>query len=153
MDLNWSDAQWISFFEKFGPAISLYHRLYELYTILRSEKVWVFELNDINGYCSNWEFDGVVLGQNTDVDGKVYIEVASLYGGTTVSVYKASGKHYLDMVCQGTGSGLAPYQITLSEKNDSGLTGYVEVSGAVTTSDIQLILTQGMLAQIDNLEV
>lgn len=153
MDLQWTDAQWISFFEKFGPAISLYHRLYELYTILRSEKVWVFTHNDVNSYTSLWNFDGIVLGQNTDEDAKLYVEIASLYGGTTVSVYKASGKHYLDLVCQGTGSGPTPYTITLSEKNDSGLTGTVTVTGAVTSSDIYLTITQGMLAQLQNLSV
>lgn len=153
MDLQWTDAQWISFFEKFGPAISLYHRLYELYTILRSEKVWIFTHNDVNSSTSKWNFSGVVLGDNTDTDAKLYIEIASLYGGTTVSVYKDSGKHYNDMVCQGTGSGILPYTITLAEKNDSGLTGTVTLFAVTPSSDIYLTLTQGMLAQINNLDV
>ena len=152
MDLNWTDAQWISFFEKAGPSISLYHHLYELYTILRSKKVWVYTANDIDNDFAQWNLSGVVLGNNTNSNGIIWVSIANIYGGNTVSLYRDSGKHYSDMVAQGTGVGLYPQTIVLSETNSSGLSGTVLLDSALVSSDIYLVICQGLLAQIDNLD-
>lgn len=82
--------------------------------------------DDPHGVFTRWTLDGAVRA-NTD-HGRLYARVTQPGGDTTVSLYSDAARTQL--VADGTISGdTAP--VTLTQQNSSGLSGSVEVTGAV----------------------
>jgi hypothetical protein len=96
----------------------------------------ITETGDQNNQLSNWSFTGAQKGVNTDPNGKLYVTLADTSGTRTVSCYKDASRTQL--VCQGSRSGNGT--VTLSEQNNSGLSGSVSVTYTANDSDIELKL-------------
>ena len=94
------------------------------------------EYNDNNNQLSDWSFAGLSYGNNTDADGKLYIDLAVGGAGHQVSVYSDSARSALvaqgDIAASGT--------VTLAEKNASGLTGTVVLTWTGADGDIYLVV-------------
>lgn len=99
------------------------------------------ESGDAGDELSTYAFAGIRPYINTDSAGKIYAELSDSGGTRTVNIYKDSGKGGGDLIATGTkvGDGI----VTLSESNNSGVTGVVTVAysdgEALVTLLIQVI--------------
>jgi hypothetical protein len=145
--INWTQDEWIDFFEKFGPLMSIYWMLYDDVLVMEGNDVWLWER--LGDQFSNWQITGIKLGENTDGDGNIHVSIAALYGGTTVSLYNNSARTFPYLIAQGTRVGAGA--VTFSEMNSSGVSGTVDMDDTTATAVIYLEVVQGFLAQINNL--
>jgi len=87
----------------------------------------VTESGDVDGELASWVVNGLVPYTNTDADGKLYVTLSEpVAGDYKVEIFKDSGKAADDKVAEGqrTGNGT----ISLTEQNDSGISGTVDVT-------------------------
>lgn len=94
------------------------------------------EAGDASNQLASWTFEGV-SSTNVDATYKMYWTLANSGTTRTVNIYKDSAKANLVASGSRTGDG----SITLSEQNNSGLTGSVTVTYTVDDSDSANILT------------
>ena len=149
MDLGWSQDEWTEFFEKFGPLMSIYWTLFDSVLLMESNEAIMEAQDDPDRQLTYWELEGVRLGKNTDSFGRISCSIAALYGGTTVSLYKNHTRLHPEMVAQGTRVGNG--EVTLTEQNDSGLSGRVWLNGLAANTEIYINVYQGLLAQVGTL--
>lgn len=93
------------------------------------------EMNNTNGFTSNWVLTGLSLGVNTDAAGRLWVFIADETPWTdeaTVSIYKNSGAGSGNLVAEGSGGNGTT--VILVEQNNSGLSGTVDL-GVVTISE------------------
>jgi hypothetical protein len=114
---------------------------------MESNEDWFWER--MGDQFHDWDLTGIKLGETTDSNGRIWIVVASLYGGTTVSLYNSILKTYPYLIAQGTRTGTGI--VTLSEMNSSGVSGTVVLDSVAASSDIYLDVVQGFLAQVSNM--
>jgi len=138
-------------FERLGWFLGTRRRVNYLAEVmaLYASKVWTI----LSGAeMSNWAFTGVKRGANTDVDGKLYAELVDLGapgGPYQVEVFKDAAKAPGDLVASGqivATSGT----IGLTEKNNSGLTGSVDIVWTIDDTTCELILDIAWPRQTDS---
>jgi hypothetical protein len=98
----------------------------------------ITETGDENNQLSDWSFTGAKKGVNTDRDGKLYVTLTDVSGTRTVSCYKDPSRTQQHLVCQGSRSGNGT--VTLTEQNNSGLSGSVSVTYTANDNNIELKL-------------
>ncbi len=100
----------------------------------RLESAFPTEANDQDDQLTGWFLEGLDLGDNTDGQGKIYVEMTDSAGERQVSLYCDQAMSTL--VCEGTrlGDGI----VTLDEEGGSGLSGRVDVAYSTGESDIEL---------------
>jgi len=127
-------------FKKLFKRLGLLHRIYKDIETLRDKirdySFSIEEFGDVDSQLSSWSLSGVEFETNTDVDGLIYVSLD--YNGVdtyTVSLFKDSGR--TEKVAEGT-TGSSTGTVSLSEQNDSGLSGLVNLDYSNDSTDIYL---------------
>ena len=157
MDLQAGQTFWTRLFQRLGVVSSVYQFLRRVRRELKDTAIRVEEYNDIGKYLSQWVLSGVVLGENTDKNGLLYVKI------TMVGIYLTDVKVELftdsprtsGLVASGTIlAGSLPGICTLTEENSSGISGSIHVAASTAATDeIWLRPKIGMLGQIQNLPI
>jgi hypothetical protein len=170
MDLQAGQLFWNYLFQYIGRVASLYHFMKRIREELRSTEVIVEEFYDPNEYLSLWTLEGVALGQldgslsgeelrynNTDKDGLLYVKIVANGYNWDVEVYNNANRQQVaaseKLVCKATNV-VAGATGTLSEQNNSGMSGSVKLDAGVgADSTIWIRPKVALLAQINTLPI
>jgi len=96
------------------------------------------ESGDENEQLDDWLITGIVLGTNTDADGKIYAELVEdppASGTYRLSLYSDSAR--TNKVAEGTITGNG--RLSFTEENSSGISGSVDVAYTADDTDIELL--------------
>ena len=132
-----TQAQWTKLFRRCGIFAAQMKTLRDAERKFdaRRGRIQVVEYNDTASSTSAWVLAGVVIGTNTDENGKLFVRITDESPGAgqaTVDVYKATGGGAGNKVA--TGSAANGATATLAAANSSGVTGTV-LLGTVGASE------------------
>lgn len=92
--------------------------------------------NDTSNMFDNVSLSGVNIGTNTDASGLIYIRVVANASNWDINLYKATGGGAADLVASATNVASNTTGVTLSEQNNSGLSGSLDLNtGAADITD------------------
>jgi hypothetical protein len=126
------------------PALSLTGAATNI-LVLNFDKVYddedIDDVNDDSDQLNWWWLQGASKGDNTDANGKLYVELIDEGGPGpyTVNLYKDSGMTAPDLVASGSSSS-TENRVDLSEENSSGLSGDVNMEYTTDDADIELTI-------------
>lgn len=136
MDLQKSDPSWYLFWVRFIFVFSLFRFLDFVSARFGDQARTLFDVHDPRG---NLDPDGGVRlngvvpfgpNRNTLEGGTIIARVTEVADPRTVTLYKATGGGAGDRICAGTGN--AGTTVTLTELNDSGVTGEFDLDASIT---------------------
>lgn len=154
MDLGWAQATWNKFFERAGLVTSVYFLLRRIRDELKRDDIIVDEYWDPNGHLDDWVLDGVQLFSNTDEAGRIYVSIIDNGLNWDVELFNDSARGAPSEVASGSIVKLdVPGTITLTESNDSGISGTVNTTSMAASVVIWLRPRVGLLKQIDDMVV
>lgn len=95
------------------------------------------EAGDASNQMTNWKLESITTGNSNNY--VLYWSLSNSGATRTVSVYKAAAKLSGDLVAQGSRSGNGT--LTLTEQNNSGVSGSVDVTFTIDDTDAANLLT------------
>ena len=101
----------------------------------------VVESGDVDSELDDWNLVGIVPGHNTDSSNRIYAVLTDAAGTRKVELWKDAGKTL--KVAEGTKVGDG--ELTLAEKNGSGLSGTVEVTYTDGEDAVVLMIRNKMI--------
>ena len=104
------------------------------------------ETGDIDSELDTWVINGVVPYYNTDAARKLYADLTDAAGTRKVEIYKDAAKS--NKVAEGTlvGDGT----LTFTERNNSGISGTVDVTYSDGETDVVILVKQLKYQKMDN---
>jgi len=105
------------------------------------------ETGDINSELDNWVINGVVPYYNTDTARKLYADLTDAAGTRKVEIYKDAAKS--NKVAEGTKVGDGT--LTFTERNNSGISGTVDVTYSDGETDVVILVKQLKYQKMDNI--
>lgn len=149
MDLGWTQAEWNAFFNKLGVTASSWYAAKRMKEEIGSSRITVDKYLDAADLLVDIELSGLVLGSNTDAEGKLYLVVADPGPTKTVTIYKDSARIGDVMATATVTRADLPTSGILVEDSSSGLSGSIYITADATDADIFLVCTPGLLNQFD----
>jgi hypothetical protein len=153
-DLLKTQAEWNQLFKVLGAEVQVFDYLEASWARAEKLRSGATIQQDQQPVYSSFDLAGqAVIGENTDIDGKLYVSF-NIAPGLNTQIYKDSAKAAGDLVASGaTASGVGT---TLNEKNSSGFTGLIAalesaLPGAfVADTDIVIDVTQDLKRLIED---
>jgi len=137
MDYGLSSSDWDRFWQWLEIFVIAVRKVKELRRFFAEDYVDLEEYGDVDDQLSSWSLSGVQFDKNTDEKGQIYVKVYYDSGGGEyqVTLYKDAAMN--NAVAYGA-TNSTPGTVTLSEQNDSGLSGSVYLDYSADTTDVYL---------------
>lgn len=136
MNYNLGLAGWKRIFARLGFLLRLWKEFDDLYGRLTKTGYTIEEFNDPQNQLYKWSLNGVEFDKNTDAAGRIYVRLDAINGTIEVFLYKNSAR--TELVAEGSRNGNGV--VMLAERNNSGLSGTVEVAYIIPNNTIYLVV-------------